>query len=415
MTQTIDFDSLYSPIFRPIHDDLWSGHEYTEYWLKGGRGSGKSSFAGFEIVAGMLADKDANAIIYRRVGNTIKDSVYSQLVWAIDMLGVSEYFRFRTSPLEIQMPRTRQRIMFRGADDPMKSKSIKLEKGYFKFLWFEELSEFRGMEDIRTIKQSVFRGSNNRSYTFYSYNPPKTAQAWVNGEALKREPKRLVHTSTYLDVPESWLGEQFVDMAETLKQTNPLAYRNEYLGEVTGTGGNVFENVKLRPITDDEINQYSYFYQGIDWGYFPDPFAWVRTAFDVRQRRLIIIDEYRANKLGNKEAYNAIKDRLRGDEYLTADSAEPKSIADFRDYGATWIRGVVKGAGSVDYTMKWLGALREIVIDPERCPNTAKEFTEYEYERNANGEFISGYVDANNHFIDATRYALYPVWKRKGE
>lgn len=398
-------------VFLPVHRDV-KNMLHSEYWFKGGRGSTKSSFISIEIILGLVRDDQASAVVYRRVGNTIKDSVYEQLVWAIDVLNLGEHFTLRKSPLEIIKTDTGQRIMFRGADDPMKSKSIKLSKGYFKYLWFEELAEFRSMEDIRTIKQSVFRGVD-KGITFYSYNPPRTAQSWVNGEALKPRDDRLVHHSTYLDVPKEWLKEAFIAEAEALKATNDRAYRNEYLGEVTGTGGNVFENVKVRAITQQEIDSLSYFMQGIDWGWFPDPYQWVRCAYDGRRRKLYILDEYRAVKTGNQDTFLAVKDKLREDEPLIADSAENKSISDYRDYGVYWIRAAVKGPGSVDYSMKWLASLNEIIIE-QKCTHTAKEFLSYEYERNAQGEFVKGYPDADNHAIDAVRYATSILWRRKG-
>ena len=412
MSTEINPYRLIAPVYWDMYDDMLAGG-HLEYWTKGGRGSGKSSNISVEILMGMLMDPLANAIIYRQVANTIKDSVYAQMLWAVAELGLSGICRFRTSPFEIIFKPTGQRILFRGADDPLKSKSIKLSRGYFKFLWFEELAEFNSMEDIRTIKQSVLRGTDT-AFTFYSYNPPKSAQSWVNGEALLRPENRLVLSTTYQDVPKAWLGKVFLQEAEQLRLSNERAYRNEYLGEVTGNGGNVFENVHVREIAEAEINTLSYFYQGIDWGFFPDPFQWVRCAFDQRRRILYILDEYRANRAGNRETYDAIQSRLSPDELLTADSAEMKSIGDYREYGAYWIHAVQKGPGSVKYTMKWLAALSEIVID-SHCTDSAKEFLGYEYQRNKEGEFIEGYVDARNHAIDAVRYALYPVWRRKGE
>lgn len=403
--------SVIADVFKPASLDI-DAMRNSEYWFKGGRGSTKSSFISIVIILGIMEDPNANAIIYRRVGNTIKDSVYQQMIWAIDTLGLSQAFKCKVSPFEITRIKTGQRILFRGADDPMKSKSIKLQRGYFKYLWFEELAEFRGMQDIRTIKQSVLRGVD-RAVTLYSYNPPKSAQNWVNGESLKTVPGRYVHESTYLDVPSEWLGEAFITEAEKLRVTNELAYRNEYLGEVTGTGGNVFENVTVRDITPEEINSFGWFYQGIDWGWFPDPFQWVRCAFDPNRRKLYILDEFRTVKNGNDDTFLAIKDRLRPDESLVADSAEPKSISDYKTFGAYWIRAAVKGPGSVDYSMKWLAALNEIIIN-KTCEHTAQEFLAYEYERNAQGEFVKGYPDANNHAIDAVRYATSVLWRRKG-
>ena len=173
MTSEARLSALIAPAFHELHRDMKrEGH--AQYWLRGGRGSGKSSVISLEILLGMLRDKNANAIVYRRVGNTLKDSVYGQIIWAADMLGITGQLALRVSPLEISFRKTGQRILFRGADQPMKSKSIKLTKGYFKYLWFEELAEFRGMEDLRVIEQSVFRGVD-RAFTLYSGRAPGVA------------------------------------------------------------------------------------------------------------------------------------------------------------------------------------------------------------------------------------------------
>lgn len=406
------YDSM-ARTFWDLYDDLKrDGH--AEYWLKGGRGSTKSSFISLVIVRGLLADPNANAIIYRKVGNTIKDSVYSQMLWAIDQLQLAPWFQAKVSPFELIYKPTGQRVLFRGADDPLKSKSIKLQHGYFRYLWFEELSEFRGMEDIRTIKQSVFRGVD-RGVTLYSYNPPKSAQNWVNTEALKSVTGRLVHHSTYLDVPKEWLKEAFISEAERLAQSNERAYRNEYMGEVTGTGGTVFDNLVLREISADEIGGFGATYAGLDFGWFPDPLHFVRCAYDPARRRLCIFDEYRTVKTSNADAYRILteKKQLTATEEVIADSAEMKSVNDMRSYGMRCI-AATKGPGSVRASMRWLQALNEIVIDPARCPEAAKEFSQYEYERTRDGEFVDAYPDANNHAIDAVRYALNRVWMRAG-
>ncbi len=401
---SVQFSDLYATaLFRDVMEDiLREGH--SEYWLKGGRGSTKSSFISLMIVVGILADTDANAIVYRRVGNTLKDSVYSQLIWAIDKLEASAWFRFRRSPLEIEYVKTGQRILFRGADDPLKSKSIKLPRGYFKYLWFEELSEFRGMEDIRSIKQSVFRGVEH-GMTFYSYNPPRSAQNWVNAEGRKEIPNRLVNHSTYLGVPEDWLKGAFLDDAETLKAVNERAYRNEYLGEVTGTGGTVFDNVETRTITDAEIDTMDKFYNGLDFGYAVDPDAFVRWGYDRKRHRMYAIDEF----YGSHNTTDALAEEVkrRADrELVTCDSADSRMINELKLRGINAI-GVKKGAGSVEHGLRWLQDLGAIVIDPKRTPNIAREFCEYEYVRDRRtDQFLAAYPDANNHTIDASRYAM---------
>ena len=224
----------------------------------------------------------------------------------------------------------------------------------------------------------------------------------------------MVHHSTYLTTPAEWLGPRFLADAEHLKSTNETAYRHEYLGEVVGCGTEVFENIELREIPSEEINQFDRIYSGVDWGYYPDPWAFNRMHYDSGRRILYIFGELTRLRAGNRETADALfAYGVTGTERITADSAEPKSIQDYKNYGL-YCRAAEKGPGSVDYSMKWLQALTKIVIDPVRCPDTAREFSEYEYERAKDGEVISGYPDANNHHIDAVRYAMSPVWKRRG-
>lgn len=402
--------SLIARTFWDVYDDIKRG-EHAEYWLKGGRGSTKSSFISLAIVRGLLADPNANAIVYRRVGNTIKDSVYAQMIWAIDMLGLSPWFSCRVSPFEIIYRPTGQRILFRGADDPMKSKSIKLQKGYFRYLWFEELAEFPGMKSIRTIKQSVLRGVDS-AITLYSYNPPRSAQSWVNEEALVPVARRLVHHSTYMDVPREWLKDAFIDEAESLRITNERAWLNEYMGDVTGTGGQVFGNLQLRTISDAELDSFGHFYNGLDFGFAVDPDAFGRWAYDPKHRVLMAVGEYYAAGNTIDRLAEAVK-RLSNREVVRCDSADPRMINELRLRGVNAI-GVKKGPGSIEHGMRWMQNLGSIVIDPKRTPNIAREFSAYEYARDRAGNFLPEYPDADNHEIDAARYGMEPeIGKQK--
>lgn len=398
-----------SPAFWDLYDDI-KAERHAEYWLDGGRGSTKSSFISLVIVRGLLADPDANAIIYRRVGNTIKDSVYSQMLWAIDRLELAPWFTARVSPFELIYRPTGQRVLFRGADDPMKSKSIKLSRGYFKYLWYEELAEFRGMEDIRSIKQSVLRGVD-RACTLYSYNPPRSAQSWVNVEALNLSERRLKHHSTYLDVPPEWLGDAFIAEAEALKRANERAYRNEYMGEVTGSGGQVFDNLELRSITDDEIRRFGTFYNGLDFGFAVDPDAFSRWAYDRGARKLYAISEYYGSQTNIDDLSGKIR-ALAGRELVRCDSADPRMISELKRRGVNAV-GVKKGPGSVEHGMRWLQNQGAIVVDPMRTPNIAREFRRYEYMQDRNGNFLSAYPDKDNHQIDSLRYAAEPEIGRR--
>lgn len=402
-----------APAFYPVHNDM-EAQRHAEYWLKGGRGSAKSSFLSVEIVLGLLQNRQANAIVYRKVAATLRESVYEQMIWAIAQLGLEKYFLCRLSPLEIIYRPTGQRILFRGADDPAKSKSIKLARGYFGYLWFEELAEFESMEAVRTIKASVIRGAG-RAVTLYSYNPPQSARSWVNREALIPRSDRLVHESSYLQVPREWLGEGFIAEAEQLRNSNETAYRHMYLGEVTGTGGQVFENLSLREIGQAEMEGFGATYAGLDFGWYPDPLHFVRCAYDSRQRKLWVYDEFRALRLPNCDAAQALRQQkgVTAAEEIIADSADQKAIADLRAMGLR-CSGAVKGPGSVSAGVRWLQGLGAIVIDPARCPFAAREFAEYEYERGPGGEVVQSLPDRENHAIDAVRYAMSRVWQRAG-
>lgn len=415
--ERIKLTEVIAPSFYDLHRDVVSG-AHTFYKLDGGRGSTKSSFVSIEIILGMMRDAQAgkltNAVAFRRYKDNLHDSVYEQLMWAIDKLGVSEYWRGTVSPLRITYIPTGQAILFRGADKVKKSKSIKVAKGYIKYLWFEELDEFENAEKIRSIQQSVVRGGEQFT-VFYTYNPPKSQRSWVNDPVEWNKPGIVCHHSTYLTVPREWLGEQFIKDAEHLRDTKPEAYAHEYLGEITGSGSEVFDNIAAETITDEQIRGFDRVYNGLDWGFYPDPWAFNRMHYDAGRRVLYIFAELTRYKAGNRKTANAVFELgLTGADRITADSAEPKSIQDYRDYGL-FCRGAVKGPGSVDYSHKWLQSLNKIVIDPVRCPDTYKEFTEYEYERAQDGTITGGYPDANNHHIDAVRYGMERVWKRKGQ
>jgi PBSX family phage terminase large subunit len=405
---------LIAPDFLNVYRDI-KNKLHTEYVLKGGRGSTKSSFVSLVLVWLLANNPNTHALVLRQVKDTLRDSVYGQIKWAINELGVADSFKCTLSPLEIEYLPTHQRIYFRGADDPANIKSIKPPFGHIGFLWFEELDQFHGPEAVRNIVQSALRGGEE-AFMFKSFNPPRTTASWVNKYCQIPKANQLQHHSSYLTVPAEWLGKPWIEEAEHLKEVNPKAYDHEYMGIANGTGGQVFENVVCRAMTDDEIAQFDQVGQGIDWGYYPDPFAWGKSHFDANRRKLYIFDEWVANKVSNRAAYDhLVKTKgLLPEQLIIADSAEPKSVADFREYGAN-IRGAEKGPDSVAYSMKWLQGLTEIVIDPVRCPVHTDEFLNYELEQDKDGNLISAYPDKNNHCIDEVRYRTNLIWRRRGQ
>lgn len=408
--------------------------KYTNYILPGGRGSTKSSFIAFMVVLLIINNPSSHAIIFRKVGNTLKTSVYGQMMWAIEQLGMNHLFTFHTNPLEIIFKPTKQKILFFGLDDASKVKSVKLPFGYIAVTWFEELDQYSGEREIRKVLQSTMRGGNDY-WNFMSFNPPISQNNWANEYTLNCEMYRKDDTkvirSTYLDVPKDWLGSAFIDEADYLKETNERAYKNEMLGIPIGSGGNVFYNVEDMHMDNELVSTFDYIYNGLDWGYAIDPNAAVKAYYDSKKHDLYIFAEYTSKYQGNKDLYTSLYEDQRylrlnefgeeervpfmqHNELIWADSAESKSIGDFRAWGC-YMRAVNKFKNSPEYGIKWLQSLSHIYIDKERCPAAFTEFIKYEYDRDREGQIISRFPDKNNHFIDATRYALMPLFSKRGK
>lgn len=422
-------------MYDDVLEDILS-HKHSRYIFPGGRGSTKSSFVGgVAIPLLIMCNPNVHALCFRKIANTIQTSIFPQVVWGIYQLGVEDKFIIpKNYSTPIVYKPTGQQIRFMGLDDPNKVKSIKLPFGYIGITWFEELDQYTGENELRKVTQSTKRGGE-LFWDFRTFNPPISKNNWANEfvEDLEiRKPENaLVVRNTYLDVPEEWLGQEFIDEAKDLKARDERAYEHEYLGHAIGTGGDVFPNCceldmsAPTAITDMYGNilrevpmwqTFDHIYNGIDWGFAIDPFRFVRMHFDKKHLDLYIFDEYTTRRTRNEDVFRILYDeekKLARNELVIADSAEEKSIADFKAYGA-FIRGAIKGADSVRYGIKWLQGLHHIYIDKRRCPDTWKEFSTYEYAQDKDGNFISDYPDENNHSIDAVRYGMEKYANGKG-
>ena len=424
----LDVTQHIAPVYLQLHDDIKAQlHQY--YNLPGGRGSGKSSFCALEIVTGIMSDQTgrSSAIVFRRTANTMRESVYSQIAWAIDVLNVNEYWRGNVSPMSWTYKPTGAQIIFRGLDDSSKLKSIKPRRGYFRYIWLEEFSELPGENFTRSVMQSVLRGGSKFT-VFRSFNPPINASNWANVFIARPDDRAITLHTSYLDIPRDWLGDDFILEAERLQEINEKAYRHEYLGEATGSGGEVFPNIEVRKITDDEITQLQYIYAGIDFGFSVDPAVFIRVAYDNKHDTVYLLDEIYKRGMSNKQLAEAIKEKgyhLTGKitasqiyretysekQTIICDSAEPKSINDLQGEGLKAI-ACHKYPGCVLYRIKWLQN-RRIVIDPGRTPNAHKEFISYEYMTTKDGEFLADVPDENNHCVDAVSYSLDQLINKK--
>lgn len=417
----IDFKDLITSDYWELSDQLDAGTNKVHNWLKGGRGSLKSSFVSLAIVRGMQRDPEAHAVVFRKVADTMRGSVFEQYKWAIEMLGTSDLWTERTAPLSLiyNNPETgrKQFILFKGGDKPKKIKSAKFAQGYVKYEHFEEAEEFEKAEDFETINLTMLRGDNGGTpAVFYSYNPPKHRGHWLNKHILEvelRPDSYILHTDfrTCANEHPDWLGKTFLMSAAITRKLNRRHYEHVYLGLDVNTGLEVFVNVERRKITAEERESFEHAREaGMDFGFGKDPLVYLDTYFDSKKDTVYIWGEVWGIGMRNKVAVENVKKRnphayakgSRG-RVIHADSAEPRTIAEFNGLGLN-LWGARKEAGSVDHGVKWLSDRTKIIID-EDSPNAFREFTAYAVVEDAHGNVKAGYPDKDNHSIDTVRYA----------
>lgn len=416
---TADFALLIAPSFFEVHREIMRSPAHViDFWLGGGRGSMKSSDASLEVVSFLERNPDKHAAVFMKQKVNIRDSAYAQIVWAVHKLGLEDDYDMPESTLRIKKKSTGQLILFRGCDNANKIKSLKVPFGSIGIAWFEEADQFHGMAEIRKVNQTVTRGGNS-AVRLYTFNPPRSQGCWINRHVetgLSADARFFA--STYLDAPAEWLGEQFISDAEHLKETDELSYRHEYLGEPVGNGTEVFDRVIFREITDAEIAAFDNVKVGQDFGW-RDPWALTMSEWRQDGRRLLTFAEDGGSKLTPPEQADRIKAMLTwtetdGKTYyhnlrVMSDDADPQAIASQRDSGVN-ARAAGKG-GMRDASYRFLQSC-EWVIDPARCPNLAREVRDMQYEVNRDGEVLDSIPDGNDHWIDATRYAIMPMAKR---
>lgn len=384
---------------------------------KGGRGSGKSSDIAILLTI-LIKAFPVNAVCIRKTDNTLEQSVYEQLKWAISELGLTSEFKFNKSPLRITYVPRGNYIVFRGAQNPERIKSLKDSRFPFAIGWIEELAEFKTEDEVKTITNSLLRGelTDGLFYKFfYSYNPPKRKHSWVNKKYESRfQPENtFVHASTYKDNP--FIAKEFIEEAEATRERSEKRYRWEYLGEAIGSGVAPFENLVFRKITDEEIARFDNIRQGNDFGYANDPLAFVRWHYDKKKRVIYAIDEIYGVKISNRELAERIREKGYQSQMITCDSAEPKSIDELKlQLNIPLVQGAKKGPDSREYGERWLDDLDAIVIDPERTPNIAREFESADYAVDRDGNPKPKLEEVNDHTIDATRYAFEDDMRQPG-
>lgn len=416
-----DFGVLVAPPFLAPHRDV-AKDAGGEYWCFGGRSSGKSSWVSLEVVAGMEAHPNRSAYVTMERQKDMREGVYEQMLWALDVLGVADGWECRVSPLSMTRRETGQVVLFHGCDKAEKTKTVKAPgQTYYAYQWFEEVDQLKGMREVRTVQQSLTRGPQGSPFfRFLSFNPPRSRDSWVMREISEREARGLpVYRSSYEDVPPEWLPGQFVSDAMALRERDEESYRHEYLGEPVGYGAEVFRRAEVREVTDVERRQLERHVYGVDWGFSTDPWVWLMAAYDAERRTLYVLDEAHGHGLTNAETARMVSERMAtprrdadgktvedAEPYapVMCDGAEPKSVADYREAGIQAYAAPKQGAHNVRNGTRWLQDRAAIVIDP-RCEIAAREIPAYQYVTTPDGDVTGMLPDRDNHSIDALRYA----------
>lgn len=404
-----DITSDFVEIYRTVHEAFAGEVDVHEIVSKGGRGSIKSNFWGDLAYETIRQDPQAHIVYTRRYKVDLRGSVYNQFMKTVIRYNDLDNWDFKQSPMCAVYKPTGQTVMFVGADKPISLKSFNVPFGYVKMLIHEECDEMAGVEQMDNIEDTFLR-SDTPALDIKIFNPPKSKNNFMNEyvEECRNKPQTRICHSYYYNVPVKWLGKRFFERAEWFKVHKPLYYRNNYMGEVTGTGGGIFDNVEERTITDTEIENMPFFYHGLDFG-FEHPQTFEKAWYDEDTDTLYCVAEVFAKKCKNSTFARKIKQYIT--EEIICDSARPDAIAELQDWGFNAI-GAKKRWGSGkgrDYCWEWLQQTTKIVIDPQRCPNLAHELTTLEHEQLADGSFSDAYPKIGEDCTMALIYGLNRV------
>lgn len=392
-----------SDIVLPAYKEFWKTKK-TYVVCKGSRGSGKSKHSALWHIYHMMKYPLANTLVVRKTERTLRDSCYSDLKWAINQLGVEQYWHCTTSPLEMIYIPTGQKILFRGLDDGYKITSISVPKGVLCWLWLEEFYEISNEEGFDTLDESI-RGTLPEGYwkrITATFNP------WSANHFAKKKffdveaDNILAMTTTYKDNP--YLSETDLQLFETMRVNNPRRYRVAGLGEFGIAEDLIYENYKVEDFDVDEIRKIPDIKSAfnLDFG-FTDPNAFVCELIDNTNMKIYIFDEWYQSGVTNKVIAQQIKDMGYGSEVIICDSAEPKSIAELRDEGIK-AEPSRKGRDSVNHGIQLIQNY-EIIIKPH-CTEFYKEISNYCWSKDKDGKPTDKPDHEFSHGMDSMRYGV---------
>lgn len=391
------------------------GKNYVDYWntkcryrvCKGSRGSKKSKTTALNMIYRLYEYPESNGLCVRRYSNTLRDSVYSDLKWAIHRLGLDPFFDCTVSPMQIIRKSTRQKILFRGLDDGLKITSISVDKGYLCWVWIEEAYEISNEDDFNKLDMSI-RGEVPDGYfkqISMTFNP-WSATSWLKArffDVLDED----VFTKTTTWQCNEWLDEADKNIFRKMKKNNPRRYKIEGDGEWGIAEGLIFENHRVEDFDVNVIKTIPGIKAAfnLDFG-FTDPNAFVCELVDNTNMIIYVFDEWYARGVTNKIIAEKIKDKGYGGQRIICDSAEPKSIAELQEEGIN-AEPSRKGKDSVNHGIQLIQNYT-VIVHP-RCIEFQKEISNYCWAKDKDGKPTDKPDHEFSHGMDSMRYGVSKI------
>ena len=359
--------------------------------LYGGAGSGKSHFVGQEIIYNMINKSDIKYLVVRKTSRSLRHSVFQLLQDIINEYDLNNLFTVNKSDMTIQCVNG-AKLITSGLDDVEKLKSI----AGINRIWIEEASEIT--EDDFMQLDLRLRGQSKINFQITLTFNPISELNWIKKVFFDvgKEDSYILKT-TYKDNP--FLDSKYIKTLQDLESQDYQFYRIYTLGEWGSLGNVIYTNWRKEKL---DVSAFDNIYNGLDFGFADDPTAYVRVHLDSKKKQVYIIDEYYQSGMFIDQLAEYLKP-IVGNEIVTSDSSEPRSIAELNRHGIK-ARGAKKGAGSIEHGIRWLQG-HEIIVD-EGCTNFIKEISSYKWKEDKDGNTIPRPVDINNHLLDALRYAL---------
>lgn len=371
----------------------------------GGSSSGKSFFITDKIVLDTL--NGVNWLCCRNVGNTIKRSVFNEVTKSITTMGLKEYFSINKSDMIITCKLNEKQILFCGLDDPEKVKSITPVNGVLERIFIEEATEIK-RDAYLQLKKRLRGRTKHSKHIIMAFNPILKSHwiykeffgGWQDDKTVYEDDKLLIVKTTYKD--NIFLTDE--DRALLEDETDPYFYNVYTLGNWGVLGNVIFKNWRVEDLSK-QIPTFDKIYCGCDFGFSSDPNALIKAHLDKARKKIYVYDEWYQAGMTDDELLRVCK-KFVDNQYVMCDSAEPKTI-DFLAMNNVKAIGAVKGADSINRGIRWLQGY-EIIIDI-RCQNFKNEMEQYHWQEDKYGNAMAKAVDANNHLIDALRYAFSNV------